>query len=561
MPRKPQPPPLSTRRSSRRTSPSQKAAGGPSAPPTPPPPKRAKTAQKPDDWAEPALKAPAPSFEEQGLQRHPLFQTMEPLGKAPENKKVTLKLNFAKDKKSKTLAGEDSAKIPTPNQGGAKRARDEEETEGEGDEEETESEGEAETTLPLATASAARKEATLPKSAHASSPATPVARRPSAGPQTPSNPPTVLDQAMPIIAEKAKETGNEALSDAIRRVIGASNVDPKIARVIDAVKHSNPSQENMKKFSKLLRSAQETGEEQRKEAAKSTGTKKRTKSAPAQSSPTPNNPPVTKPAAPALLPSALPDTNSSTQTRRRAVLPAVSRKVSRAAARSNRASPTPNAVLPAVPRAAERSNDASTTPNTNGVVQTGTQTRARATRATRAAQQPSEPSLKQPVLQAPPAPAVRETRARKRGDSTSSDLSSVDEQIVKEGPPASHGAGSKRSAADAGFVEDAEIAARRKKLEDELNERRKEWEKDYPISDIRAPIQPSSQRRRAPAPSSTINGRSTRAAAAGNRATPEVAMADAPIPSPSLTNGRSSRTTGAADRNPRTRAGARTKHS
>jgi hypothetical protein len=560
MPRKAQPAARSTRRSSRRASPNQRAVESPSTPPAPPPPKRARTSLAPDTWAEPALRAPAPSFEEQGLQRHPLFQTMEPLGKAPEGKRLTLKLNF---KRSKSPSGaEDSAKGASPRRwAGAKRARDEDDTEGEGGDGEAAAAADSEVE---ATASPAAKPATLLQNSsarHLPSPTTPITRHLSAAPQTPSNP-SVMDRAMSFIAERAKASGDEAVADAIQRVYASRGDDPKIARVLDAVKQRNPSEKHLKRFARLLRRARDTiDDERRAEAAKSAGSKKRTKSAPAQPSPTPNNPTAAKTAAPSLMPSALPDTNSSTQTRRRAALPAASRRVSKAAARTNDASPTPNAVLPAVSRATERANDASTTPNTNGDVQTGTQTRARATRATRATQQQQpEPSPKQPVLQALPAPAVRETRARKRGDSTSSDLSSVDEQIVKEGLP-SHGAGSKRSAANAGFVEDPEIAARRKELEDELKERRKEWEKDYPISDMRGPIQPSSQRRRAPAQSSTVNGRSTRATAGNRAASPDIVAIDTPMPSPSLTNGRSSRTTGATDRNPKSRAGARTKHS
>lgn len=522
----------STRKSSRRQSPAVKPANNASAQTAPPPPKRAKTNDQVPIWVEPPLKKPEPSSKEQGVLNHPLLKNLQPLGYPPP--KVLLKfrckptpmpriiIRTAPAEKPATSDLQEKMADPMPSEeaGRAKRPR--------GDEDDEVDEPQA---SPSTSASSSM------------TPITPINQNTlAADTGSASNAPTdhparqLLDEAMATVTEKAKEASNEDLGDAILTVYATSRGDPEVARLMDAVIDMGTATEAQKhSFAKLLKRAKKNAAKRETDLADSSVNKTRQNSATAHaSSPTANaaNP---KKSAPSLMPSTLTDVDAALDGF--VLMPHISGEEMRK-------------ILDGIPNA-----------KTNGASSQGSRPRRRATRANLAAKL-SENSPSQSAPETPSKPARRVTRARARGNSTSSDLSSVDEKIVNEGLPPSHGLRSKRSAADAELVEDPEIASRRRKFNNELLVRRRVYGAiDVETSNVRGgPAKRSSQRKRASAQSSAANGRSARATSAAKAASMNDAdMADGRMESPSFANHRSTRSAGPS--NPKTHAGARTKQS
>lgn len=171
-----------------------------------------------------------------------------------------------------------------------------------------------------------------------------------------------------------------------------------------------------------------------------------------------------------------------------------------------------------------------------------------------------------PVVQTPPNQTGRRTtrsKKRERADSSSSDLSSVDEELVENGPPNSLGVGAKRNALEAeiDLIPD-EQATRRADFDGDLHQRRAKFDNPT-ISFIRKSLGP-------PSTGSGIKisfngGRSTRSnVQRAVREGSEAMVIDTPQPSPNTQglaagNLRSSRSLGPPDLHSKKRTGARTK--
>jgi hypothetical protein len=525
-----------------------------------------------DSWVEPPLKAPAPSFEDYGLERHSLFEQMAPLGSIPTDK-LKLKLKFKSEVPRKpAVAKADGAsatpeltppleQMATPKPVETSKPV----TPARVDEKDKDyilnGSGAAGVAAPpkpapkATTAAAAARNGTVSANHSPKKPVSGLMTVTDRGPPTTRNPELrkKYDVIVAAAVERSREQGQEILGQACRRIYEDSHYDQDIATLLDAVLNETASPQQRAAFAKTVKKAKkairaETGAK-RAQSVGSNATSQRASSRTDKTTPAISN--TTKATPP--LPPPSPVGRISTPT-----TPATAFTIAVATAAPELRAAREN------PSASAHMNGEAPEPqlNTNGM---GTRLRSRPSRSS-AVSQLAEPISKQVSNNTTPVTNGRETRSGRRRASTSS-LSSVDEEIVNEGPPPpSLGAGAKRTAADAGLsFEDEYNTARRRKLPADLDARRYDYERLSRTSDIR---------RSPPAPllksGITLNftggGRTTRSNLQ-RRARDGTDALESPMLSPNAqglapsgTHSRSGRSLGPPDRHVRKpRTGARTK--
>jgi hypothetical protein len=540
--------------------------------------KREKAQTLTNAWAEPPLKAPAPSFEDFGLERHGVFEQMAPLGSIP-TEKLKLKLKFksevprklAVDKANSASASPELTppieQMMAPKPATSTKVSEKEKTHapnGYG------AVGVAAPpkAVPKVMAAAAAPTNGIASTNHAS-------KKPVSGLMTVTDrgPPTTrnaelrekYDVIVAAAVEKSISQGQEILGRACMKIYEDSHYDQDKAVLLDAVLNITATEQQRAAFAKIVKKAKRAIRvENSAKESQSVGSN-RTAAATSKPAPARNDKPTsaipnTTKATPPPFPSPSPIDQISTPTTPATAFTAL---VARAAPEPRAARHKPAASALMNGKAPEPM------PITNGV---GTRLRNRSSRTLAATQLAEPTTMKQAAHHPAPATNGRETRSGRRRASTSS-LSSVDEEIVNEGPPPpSLGAGAKRSAFDAGLdLEDEQNTAQRRKFASELETRRNDYELLTQTSDLRhSPPAPRSKSR------ITLNftggGRTTRSNQQ-RRALDETEVVDTPMldtpmlspnpqgVAPSATHSRSGRSLGPPDRHVarKPRTGARTK--
>jgi hypothetical protein len=531
---------------------------------TPPPENRSDKKQQttiPALWKnEPPLRDPIPSFQDHGLERHGVLEKMAPLGSLPPHKYSKLKITIggANKRKSggKVLSSVASPAVATPEvtppaeqpesdeQPPTKRARTEEKSvdlnrviNGAALVDEETPAPSPVPVLRIATPQSAmsrRLSSPLKMSASSSMKRIPFTR---AEPGMLRAYEEVLENAI----KNAEEAGNAKLGEYITHFFHESYHDWDLASALDGILFQRASEDEQKAFKDGLLSSRASVHRQNREyraqkrhERQLEKEERQTRPNRKQSPTTPISPttPLTKPSTPKLKSPAVVKERPAAQPSRM----------------SSRKSSLANGTL--APSA-----------EING-------TRTRSTRQTRtslALAQPVElvePAPPSPLIQTPPNPSTRETRSKKRvrADSSTSDLSSVDEELVEKGPPGSLGVGTKRNAQEVELnLVDEEAAAKRRELDNELDERRSKFN----VSGMSF-LRKNAQQPRSGIVLSFNSGRSTRSNAQRRaREGSDAMMLETPQPSPKIqglaANLRSSRSLGPPDRQPKKHTGARTK--
>lgn len=543
-------------RTSRKASRNSSPAVRPVSENTPPLENRSEKKQQtlPSLWRnEPPLKAPVPSFEDHGLERHGVLEKMAPLGTLPPAK-LKLTIGNANKKKpgGRSLSSVASPAVATPEvtpplerrvgqqesdeQPPAKRLRTEEK----------------EMVDAVNGVDVVEDETPLPSPQTAGKIATPLtaqSRRQSSASKSNTKSPLkrslftrpnqyAYDQILEAAIDHCKEAGNENLGAYLKHFYHESYCDRDLADVVDNILEQKPSETDLQKFKDGLLNGRIAVHKENRDLRAEIRSERDLSRQEAVTRRSQKQLPTTpiSPRAPSIEKPSTPKLKSPPNLKER-----------RSAAGSTR-----SFNMGSVNHWPDE--------ETNGVT-----TRTRSTRQTRtstAAAKIVEPAPVSPVLQTPPAQTGRETRSkrRERADSSSSDLSSVDEELVEKGPPGSLGVGAKRNAIEAELdLLDEETAAKRRQFNVELDERRSKFETPG-MSFIRGVnTQP-----RSGIVLSFNSGRSTRSnAQRRTQGESEATAIDTPQSSPKAqglgSTLRSSRSLGPPDRQNQKRTGARTK--
>jgi hypothetical protein len=543
-------------RTSRKASRNSSPAVRPVSENTPPAENRSEKKQQtlPSLWRnEPPLRDPVPSFEDHGLERHGVLEKMAPLGTFPSQKlKLTIGNGNKKKSGSRTLSSVASPAVATPEVTPPveRRVEQQEPDQPPPTKRPRTEEKEMEHAVNGVVAAALEDETPFPSPQPASKVATPnttQSRRQSSVSKSNAKSPLkrsqfiqtdrpFYEQVLEAALDRCKDMGNEKLAAYLKHFYSEPNHEFDLGTVLDNIIAEHASTSDLENFrdgliagriavhkeNREIRARIRAERENRHEAV----TRRSQKQSPTTPI-SPRAPSIDKPSTPKL--------KSPANLKERRSITTSSRSFNMGSAN-------------------HWPDD-----DTNGVT-----TRTRSTRQTRtstAAAKPIELAPVSPLIQTPPAQTGRETRSkrRERADSSSSDLSSVDEELVEKGPPGSLGVGSKRNAMEAELdLVDEETATKRRQLNSELDDRRSKFNTPG-MSFIRTPgTQP-----RSGIVLSFNGGRSTRSTAQRRAREESVAIAvDTPQSSPKAqglgANLRSSRSLGPPDHQKK-RTGARTK--